>query len=235
MEIKQKQWQLYFLGYYGNKISEIDGIWGNRSRTATKNFQRDNNMKATGYFDSAVEAKTIEIIKAIQIVIKVADVDGLAGPKTVEATKVYQKSNGLVADGIAGPKTRTKTDADKKESEKIDFWDCIKYFTRDEFACKCGGKYCNGFPVEPNETLIRVADKVREHFGLPMSVNSGIRCAKHNTKVGGVSNSRHRSGKAMDFNIKGKTSAEILAYVKTIPDIRYCYAITPKDVHMDVK
>jgi len=41
MTIKQKQWQLYYLGYYGG---EIDGIWGAGSKAATVSFQKDNAM-----------------------------------------------------------------------------------------------------------------------------------------------------------------------------------------------
>jgi uncharacterized protein YcbK (DUF882 family) len=85
-----------------------------------------------------------------------------------------------------------------------------------------------------NETLIRVADRVREHFGRPMQVTSGRRCANHNARVGGVSNSRHLSGKAMDFCVVGKTAAQVLDYVKSQPEIRYTYAIDGTYVHMDV-
>ena len=55
-----------------------------------------------------------------------------------------------------------------------------------------------------------------------------------NANVGGVSNSRHLSGKAMDFGIKGKTADQIIAVVKKHPEIRYYYAIDDKHVHMDI-
>lgn len=41
MTTKQKQRQLYYLGYYGG---EIDGIWGAGSKAATVSFQKDNAM-----------------------------------------------------------------------------------------------------------------------------------------------------------------------------------------------
>ena len=47
MTIKQKQWQLYYLGYYGGGI---DGIWGAGSRRATVRFQEDNGLDADGIF-----------------------------------------------------------------------------------------------------------------------------------------------------------------------------------------
>ena len=34
------------------------------------------------------------------------------------------------------------------------FWDEIEYFDRSEFKCKCGGKYCNGYPADPDERMV---------------------------------------------------------------------------------
>jgi uncharacterized protein YcbK (DUF882 family) len=86
-----------------------------------------------------------------------------------------------------------------------------------------------------NEKLVRIADKVRKHFGAPITISSGLRCATHNANVGGVSNSRHKLGKAMDFCVRSKTSAQVLAYVQKLPGIRYAYAIDGSYVHMDVE
>ena len=110
----------------------------------------------------------------------------------------------------------------------------IRYFTREEFRCKCGGTYCNGFPAEPQEEMVRAVDSVRDHFGRAFSPNSGVRCPTHNANVGGVANSRHLKGRAVDFGVPGKTAAQVLAYVQTLPDIRYCYAIDEDNVHMDI-
>ena len=112
-------------------------------------------------------------------------------------------------------------------------WGGIRYFTRGECACKCG-RYCNGFPAEPEEKLVRIADDVRQHFGAAAIVTSGVRCEKHNANVGGVSNSRHLSGKAMDFRITGRSAVEVLSYVNQLPDIRYAYAIDSDHLHMDI-
>lgn len=259
MTVKQRQWQLYFLGFYGGKI---DGITGELTIKAIKKFQTGFNMVATGEWSSAAESKSIEIIKDIQeflnkeIGSKLV-VDGLAGSLTKIATSRYQQKVGLVADGIAGTKTRAKIENDKKDSNSTaaptpavttpttnsttnkqnttgTFWDGIKYFNRSEFACKCGRKYCNGYPVEPNQQLVKFAENVRTHFGKPITVSSGIRCTRHNANVGGVSNSRHLSGKAMDFCVSGKSAAQVLAYVNTLSGIRYAYAINSSYVHMDV-
>lgn len=184
MNTKQKQALLFYLGYY---VGDIDGEWGQLSKTACEAFQKDFGLTA----------------------------DGVCGTETEKALKH------TVCYGIS-----KKVEA----VESGDFWDSIKYFKKSEFRCKCG---CGA--DEMKETLIHVADRVREHFGRPMQVTSGRRCASHNAKVGGVSNSRHLSGKAMDFCVVGKTAAQVLDYVQSQPEIRYAYAIDGTYVHMDVE
>lgn len=139
------------------------------------------------------------------------------------------KSDGYDAIIVGGPA------ADPPEKPVTNWWDNIKHFDRDEFECHCGGKYCNGYPAEPSQILVRVADRVREHFGAPAIVSSGVRCKTHNANVGGVANSKHLSGKAMDFCISGKTAEQVLAYVEKQPEINYAYAIDSEYVHMDVE
>lgn len=156
---------------------------------------------------------------------------------TEEAIKRFQQDHGLEVDGICGPETEKALLEAVCEDTKNDgdFWTNVKYFTRDEFKCKCGGKYCDGFPVEPSELLVKFADRVREHFNSPAIVSSGVRCKTHNANVGGVSNSRHLKGIAMDFCIKGVSSAKVLEYVKQQKEVRYAYAIDNSYVHADVE
>ncbi len=174
-------------------------------------------------------------------------VDGEWGGLSENATRDFQKAfGGLDPDGIIGTETAKALKhavaydmfkkAEVKEPVKEgDFWDGIKHFKRKEFKCKCGNVYCNGYPAEPQEKLVKVADRVREHFGASATVSSGLRCKQHNANVGGVSNSRHLTGKAMDFCIAGKTAAQVLAYVQKQPEIRYSYAIDSRFVHMDIQ
>ena len=163
-------------------------------------------------------------------------VDGICGPATKQAIRDFQTASGLDADGVFGPVTEEKLlQALTGGAEKVgDFWEEVKYFTKEEFRCKCGGKYCNGFPVQPSGKLVRLADGVRSHFGAPATVSSGVRCEIHNANVGGVSGSRHKLGTAMDFCIKGKPAQEVLEYVWKQPQTHYAYAIDSNYVHMDV-
>ena len=174
-------------------------------------------------------------------------IDGKWGAKSIAATKEFQKDNGLDVDGVFGEKTEEViatavfhgkfADSISAKVDDVvvtsgDWWGNIKYFNRSEFRCKCGR--CGGFPVEPKQLLIEQAENVRVHFGAPVRVSSGVRCSAHNAKVGGVSGSRHLSGKAMDFCVDGQSAKTTLAYVQTLPNIRYAYAIDGSYVHMDI-
>ena len=171
----------------------------------------------------------------------VGNIDGVWGTLSKTATRCFQQDHGLKADGVFGDSTAkavlaavAKNDV-KETSQTGDFWDEIVYFDKSEFACHCGGKYCNGFPAEPKEKLIRVADKIRETLGSPATVSSGVRCQTHNSIVGGVGNSRHLTGRAMDFCVAGKSAAQLLAEVNKYPEIRYAYTIDSSFVHMDIE
>ena len=165
------------------------------------------------------------------------ETDGVWGPLSQEATREFQRQYGLEADGVFGAETerviREVIGTGKEPSgDPQGWWREIRWFTREEFRCPCGT--CGGFPAEPEEKLVRLADGVRERFGAPAVVTSGVRCDAHNARVGGVANSFHRVGKAVDFRVAGKTAAAVLAYVRTLP-VHYAYAIDETHVHMDIE
>ena len=82
----------------------------------------------------------------------------------------------------------------------------MKWFKEKEFACKCCGQLplstgSGQAPRENVKALVReVLDPVREKLGMPIVVNSGYRCEKHNKDVGGVRNSQHLRGEAADIH-----------------------------------
>ena len=159
----------------------------------------------------------------------VGNVDGVWGTLSKTACTAFQRDfGGIQVDGFGGTETDkalkhavaygmpAKEDTSTKEENATEnFWDGIKYFKRSEFACKCG-KYCNGFPVEPNEKLVETLETIREHFGVPVTVSSGIRCKTHNTNVGGVSKSQHMEGTAADIVVKGVPVSEVVKYAETL-------------------
>ena len=182
--------------------------------------------------------------------------DGIKGTKTTQAIKDYQRDNNLKIDGIAGQNTidsiRSKIcEIQKRLNVTIDgvagpetenawnnycinnSWDSIKYFKKSEFTCKCG---CGLNNISLN--IVKIADDVREHFNNRAIVTSGTRCAKHNKEVGGVSNSKHLIGHAIDMYVENVSWYDLLVYLKTLEKrgiIRYCYHIQNSNCcHFDI-
>lgn len=243
MKARQKQWQLYYLGFLDSG-EEIDGIWGPVSEQGTEQLQAAFGIKTDGIFGTHTRNLTKSVINNIQDVLKqyapgLVD-DGLAGPATVDATAAYQQAHGLPVTGIADLQTREHIQANaapepQDKPQTGTFWDGIKYFTREELRCKCGGRYCNGFPAEPQELVVRIADQARAHFGRPAINVSFLRCQRWNAISGGVANSQHMYGEAMDICIPGVSAYQLYSWLKKQPGVRYCYVINSTNVHFDIQ
>lgn len=95
-----------------------------------------------------------------------------------------------------------KKDGSKKLSQN---------FTVSEFACKDGSD-----KVLIDTTLVDVLQKIRNHFGKSVTINSGYRNAAYNTKIGGVSNSQHTKGTAADIVVLGISPLEVAQYAEYI-------------------
>ena len=168
--------------------------------------------------------------------------DGVYGPKTKNALRSFQADYGLPQSGAPDEATeKLLLAAVTGTAEKVDkpnaagtWWDGIKYFRREEFRCKCGGRYCNGYPAEMQEAAVRIADAARAHFGRPAHVVSGLRCEKWNAHEGGVSNSQHMYGEAIDLRIEGVDSETLRQFVAKQPGHRYSYRINGTNVHFDI-
>ena len=176
----------------------------------------------------------------------VGNIDGEWGTLSKTATKAFQKDFGLNPDGICGTETEKALKhavcygmpAKKQEETTTStgtFWDEIEFFDREEFRCKCGGKYCNGFPAEPKEQLVRIADQLRKNLGVPITIVSGLRCSEWNRIQGGVDNSQHMFGEAADVWAEGKSQASVEAELDHIGGVRYHYQIDgSSNVHFDI-
>ena len=85
-------------------------------------------------------------------------------------------------------------------------------FRAKEFECKCGK--CAYTLID--ELLITYLQRIRNHFGAPVIINSGYRCDKHNKKVGGSAKSKHKEGRAADIVVRGIKPIEVSRYAETI-------------------
>ena len=180
--------------------------------------------------------------------------DGLWGEKSQRATIDFQRyyMTQEDVDGIFGAETEKRirevvATGEKpvdKNAEKgvivdtapVAFWKDIRYFTRAEFRCPCGK--CGGFPVEPDEKMVRTVDAIRAKLGKPIGIvdsgGSGVRCPEHNAKVGGVATSYHLKGMAADLHCDTATPAEMKKAAEAVMGKTGGIGLYDWGIHVDV-
>ncbi len=183
-------------------------------------------------------------------------IDKIKGPALTSAIRCFQKDHGLQQTGEMNAETERAVKAavpNEAPGEEIIppappkigpggvDWSKYPHFTPDEMQCRCGGRFCNGWPADLDPNLMGALEQTREHFGgKTISVSSGERDPQYNLlpEVGGVRNSRHTIGHAVDFHVNGANFWEVLDYVRSLPQIKFAYAIKYKGnytgyIHMD--
>lgn len=109
------------------------------------------------------------------------------------------------------------------------------YFNSTEMDCH-GSGCCSQTII--NETLVDYLTKIREHFGKPITITSGYRCATHNRNVGGATGSRHSKGDAADIVVSGVTPRAVAQYAESIGILGIGLYETSSDghfVHIDTR
>lgn len=109
------------------------------------------------------------------------------------------------------------------------------HFVSTEFDCH-GSGCCSTTTIDPQ--LVTYLEKIREHFGKPITISSGYRCATHNKNVGGATGSRHSKGDAADIVVSGITPAEVAKYAESIGVLGIGLYETNSDghfVHIDTR
>lgn len=177
-----------------------------------------------------------------------SQIDGIWGKQSKEATVKLQRKLGIKDDGLFGAGTEDACFEALLSEESLpdiegviiipptgDFWDEIEFFDKEEMRCKCGGRYCDGYPHEIQPLLMQILDRARKWSGNPIVIISGLRCDDWNRIQGGVDNSQHKYGEAVDVYFYGKTPAEALAWLQSQPDVRYAYQISGcSNIHFDI-
>jgi hypothetical protein len=108
-------------------------------------------------------------------------------------------------------------------------------FKSTEFDCH-GSGCCSTTQVD--EKLVEYLQNIRNHFGKPVNISSGYRCATHNKNIGGATGSKHSKGQAADIYINGVAPAEIAKYAESIGILGIGLYETDKDghfVHVDTR
>lgn len=151
-------------------------------------------------------------------------VDGIPGGQTEKALTV------AVYNGWFKPKRQSKPDQKPMDDDEAAFWASVPNFEPVEFECHCGCGLNNA-----DRRLIRLCQKVRNHFDAAFNISSPCRCKANNDRLpNAAKNSRHLYGRAVDFGITGHSDAEVLAYVDSLPEVAFCYIMPSGNVHMDI-
>lgn len=99
-----------------------------------------------------------------------------------------------------------------------------------EFACKDGSD-----PIFIAPELVDILQKIRNHFGKAVTINSAYRTAAYNKKVGGATYSQHCYGTAADIVVKGVAPKTVAAYAETLLPNKGGIGIYPTFTHIDVR
>lgn len=87
-----------------------------------------------------------------------------------------------------------------------------KNFKVREFCCKDGS---DKILIDADFVKYKL-QKIRDHFGAPVTINSAYRTPEHNEKVKGAKASYHLQGRAFDIVVKGHTPREVARYAQTL-------------------
>lgn len=99
-----------------------------------------------------------------------------------------------------------------------------------EFACSDGS---DTIFIAPK--LWETLQKIRTHFGKPITITSGYRTTSHNKKVGGSEYSQHLYGMAADIQVEGVSPKNVAAYAEKLMPRTGGIGIYSTFVHIDVR
>ena len=105
-----------------------------------------------------------------------------------------------------------------------------KDFRVREFRCKNGAD-----PIFIDTALVELLQKIRDHFGAPITINSAYRTPEYNKKIGGSTYSQHQYGKAADIVVKGVKPSDVAAYAEQLMPSYGGVGRYATFVHVDVR
>lgn len=105
-----------------------------------------------------------------------------------------------------------------------------KNFKVREFACSDGTDV-----IFISMELVEVLQKIRDHFGKPVCINSAYRTPAKNDKVGGAKYSQHLYGLAADISISGVSPKAVAEFAETLLPKTGGIGIYNTFTHVDVR
>lgn len=104
------------------------------------------------------------------------------------------------------------------------------HFVVGEFACNDGSDQ-----VLISDELVTLLQKIRDHFGAPVVINSAYRTQAYNAKVGGAARSQHLLGTAADITLAGVTPLEVAQYAEFLQPKAGGIGVYQTFTHVDVR
>ena len=99
-----------------------------------------------------------------------------------------------------------------------------------EYACKDGSDL-----VLIHPELAEILQKIRTHFGRPVTITSAFRTESHNKAVGGCNDSQHLYGRAADIKVVGVSPKKVAEYAATLLVGTGGIGVYDNFVHVDVR
>lgn len=83
--------------------------------------------------------------------------------------------------------------------------------------------------------LLDKLDFVRAYMRIPLTINSGFRCAKHNAEIGGAPHSKHLVGQAADISTVNMTAEQKKTFMHVVSSEFYGIGVGKTFVHVDTR
>lgn len=191
---------------------------------------------------SELDANTLKLVQtALQKLGYYTDkIDGLFGKNTGEAFARWKTDNFLSDTNLIG---QTSWEELQKDAEKInvinwkDFTCKVsKYFTVSEVTQNDSRRIPKDKNIQNN--ILKIAkelDKIREEWGSPIGVTSWYRPPAINKSVGGVSNSQHINGSAVDIYPIGGDIYKFQTWLDKRWTMALGYGAKKNFVHLDLR
>lgn len=165
-------------------------------------------------------------------------VDGKFGPYTQAAVTAFKKDYRLSGGATFGQQEQNTLN--QVISGQIKRVPASQAQIPDTYSS--GGEYAGSFKWAPGvdkrvkpEVLSKLA-AVQKNFGLPLTITSGYRDPKRNTKAGGASGSAHLTGEAVDVSFAGdQNTTNHFVQLASQAGFGGIGVYKPGSVHVDIK